>query len=68
MLLESLKYLLSGPVQKRLAGPCCKAVFYNFHSYELAVNSFYVSKWGILLLEYKIKQYLFSQESSVPLS
>lgn len=50
--LQSLKYLLSGPLQKRLVGPWAKAVFYHFHSEELAVNFLYGSKRGMLLLKY----------------
>lgn len=54
---QSLKYLLAGPLQKRLDEPWSEAIFiyiYNFHSDELAINFSYGSKWSILLLEYKI--------------
>lgn len=62
--LQSLKYLLFDPLQKRRGEPWSKATFFRFPSDELAINSSYWSKWSILLLEYKIKQWLFPQISS----
>ena len=51
-----------------LLNPGLKLFFYNFRSNELAVSSLYGSMWGVLLLEYKIRQSLFSREPSLPMS
>ena len=53
---------------KGLLNPGLKLFFYNFHSNKLAASSLYGSLRGVLLLEYKIRQSLFSREPSLPMS